>query len=331
MAVTVQDVADSAGVSPATVSRVLNKRPDITPKTRTAVENAIRQLGYQRSATNRGRRVTGKKPPPRAVKSLVLLIPDTHIEAMLTPLTGQIMHGTEAVARKHGYHFLLSRLSEEDGLSPTLSSGNVDGMIVRSNETDISLILPAVPIVWVFNSLQPPTFGDMVFPDNQRIGQMAARYLLDRGHTHLAVIDALPHHPEAKLRAESFQRLAESAGASVDVINCIQMTVAQAAEQLLAGRTTAIGVFLPIGDDSVEQFVRAVTGLGLQMHGGGLNLISCNNDVPRLRALDPSLPNIDIQAEEIGRVAAETLLWRLSHPLDHRRLILIEPSLVPGN
>jgi DNA-binding LacI/PurR family transcriptional regulator len=68
-------------------------------------------------------------------------------------------------------------------------------------------------------------------------------------------------------------------------------------------------------------------------HGndGALALISCNNNAVRLRTLDPSLPNIDIRANEIGRVAVETLLWRIRHPEDHRRCILIEPRLVePG-
>ncbi len=329
MAVTVQDVAASAGVSPATVSRVLNKSEDITPKTRIVVENAIRQLGYQRSATNRGRRATGKKPPAKVIASLVMLLPDTRIEAMLTPLTGQVLHGAEAVARKHGYHFLLSRLSEEDGLAPTLNSASVDGMLVRAGETDVSAILPAVPIVWVFVPSQAPTFGDMVSPDNQLIGQAAARYLLDRGHRRLAVVSTHPHHPEVRLRTESFQRLAEGAGAETQVIHCDQRSVAEAVD-LLSEDLPAAGVFLPIGDDGVEEFVRAVQGRAEQAFDSGFDLISCNNDVARLRALDPRLPNIDIQADEIGRVAAETLLWRIAHPMEHRRHILIEPRLVPG-
>ncbi len=95
MSVTVQDVALSAGVSPATVSRVLNKGQEISPHTRQVVEKAIIQLGCQRERTRRGRRVSVKRPV--SAGTLALLIPDTHIEAMLTPLMGQIMHGAEAV------------------------------------------------------------------------------------------------------------------------------------------------------------------------------------------------------------------------------------------
>ena len=325
---TVQDVAAAAGVSPATVSRVLNKNSVITPKTRSIVEDAIRDLGYRRANTPRGRRAS-VKAKPREIGSLVLLIPDTHIEAMLTALTGSLLHGVEAVTRSRGYHFVLSRLSEEEGLSPTLASGHVDGLIVRGGPPAVVPLLPALPVVWAFQQEGNPAFGDMVYPDNGEVGRMAARYLLDRGHRRLVIVDRHPNHLEASVREQSFRAGVENDPSGAQFLSCHAASMEAAADEILSRSPRATGVFLPLGDEHLQTFVQAMRARGLRVRDD-FEVISCNNDVARLRALDPRLPNIDIQGVEVGRVSAETLLWRLEHPAEYRRFILVPPLLVHG-
>ncbi len=330
MPVTVQDVAASAGVSPATVSRILNKRQDIAPHTRQVVEQAILRLGYKRSVTRRGRTVVDNAlVAPSIRKPLALLIPDIHIEAMLTPLTGQVMHGAEAVARRKGYRFLLTRLAEKDGLPPVLAAEHLDGIIVRSGEDAPIGFLPDVPTVWVFQSLFSPASGDMVFPDNAAIGEMACRYLTDRGHRHLAIINAQAHPLDVRQRAESFAHAAGEAGIQTLAIDGDCTGIEGAVARALACVPSPTGFFLTTGDDALEDFLRALPALKTP-DGSGLDMISCSNDAARLGALSPHLSNIDIQADEIGRMAAETLLWRIENPAEHRRCVLIRPRLVAG-
>jgi LacI family transcriptional regulator len=316
MKITVHDVAAHAGVSASTVSRVLNRNHDISADTVALVESAVAELGYSRAATKRGRRATRSGQAPLTA-SLAFLIPDTNIEAMLTPLTGQLMHGIEAVARERGFNLLLTRLAERGGLPPCLTPVQVKGLIVRSGATEkLQRTLPDVPTVWIFKGKNAPLRGDVVQPDNQAIGQMAARYLLERGHRKIAVWNARPGHAEAEIRAQSFLEAARDTGAKVEVA-----TGAEAVKYLK--RQKRSGLFLPLGDDATESVYRA-----LQSSGAAVEIISCNNDVPRLRALDARLPNINIRAEEIGHVAAETLLWRLENPHDHRRTVFVEPRLM---
>ena len=326
---TVQDVAAVAGVSPATVSRVLNKSREITPKTRSAVEKAIRELGYQRTNTRRGRQAGVNTAARKDVGSLVLLIPDTHVEAMLTPLTGQLLHGAEAVVRGRGYHLVLSRLSEKDGLSPSLSSIHVDGMIVRGGAQDVVSMIPGVPVVWAFLPPGRPAFGDMVYPDNEEVGRMAARYLLERGHRHIASVNVSPGHPEAGIRLESFHRAWGNVQGDVHPLSCPGKGTEAVADQILGLSPKVTGVFLPLGDAHLLGLVRALEARGVRACDD-IELISCNNDRAQLKLLDPRLANIDIQAAEIGRVAAETLLWRMQHPAEHRRCVLIAPLLIAG-
>ena len=323
--VTVHNVAASAGVSASTVSRVLNKNHDISAATVATVERAIERLGYDRGATKRGRRPTRvRHAPPTA--SLALLIPDTHIEAMLTPLTGQLMHGIEAVARASGFNLLLTRLAEDGSLPPCLSPVEAQGLIVRSGDNEaLERILPEVPTVWVFKPAQMPSRGDLVQPDNEAIGRMAAQYLLEHGHRHLVVVTVPPHHPEGLVRAESFERATQAEGAKVTKLFCPQADLASQLKRVIA--KPPAGFFLPLGDEAIEVAYRALHVKDL-VCGEGVDIISCNNDSARLWALDPRLPNLDICAEDIGRMAAETLLWRIQHPAEHRRCVLIAPRLV---
>ncbi len=326
--VTVQDVAARAGVSASTVSRVMNRNHDISANTVALVESAVEALGYERGATKRGRRVTRSGQAPLSA-SLALLIPDTNIEAMLTPLTGQLMHGIEAVAREGGFNLLLTRLDESGSLPPCLTPVQVRGLIVRSGASvRLRHLLPDVPTVWVFREKSAPARGDMVQPDNEAIGHMAARYLGERGHTRLAVWNAQPQHPEAKIRVESFLSAAQEADAEVVALNENNEKVeAVTAVERLAKQKQITGLFLPLGDNATEGLYRALQQHGAEV-GDDIELISCNNDAPRLHAVDARLPNIDIRAEEIGCVAAQTLLWRLENQWEHRRNILIAPRLV---
>lgn len=351
MAITIQDVARRAGVSPSTVSRVINKNHDISAETVAVVESAISHLGYRRSDTRRGRRPTRRLDGGRgaAQAAVALLIPDPRIGAMQTPLTGSLVHGAEGVARAHGANFLLTRLGDGGGLPPCLHPVQVDGLLVRSGSYGVNAILPNLPTVWIFRPTILPAHGDLVQPDNERIGEMASHYLAERGHRATAVFLGVPNHPDGRVRLETFVRVSTEVSASElaagdvpapavlegepgDIIPSSRAAapdLGNIADRLLAMTPRPTGFFLPLGDSFVEGLYRALQSRG-QEYGRDFEIISCNNDTVSLQVLDSRLPNIDIQAAEVGKVAAETLFWRLQHPQDHRRLTLIEPRLVNG-
>lgn len=337
MPVTIQDVADAARVSTATVSKVLNNRYDVAPETAELVEGAIRQVGYQRAATRRGRPKSSShlpsrrervKPPLSSSAGMALLIPDHKIGAVQSTLTGRLFHGAESVAREQGMHFHLTRFSSDGTLPPCLDPVQVDGLIVRNTRADWAVTLPPIPTVWIFKLGYAPVPGDLVQPDNEMMGLMAANYLLGRGHKNVAVLIGRPDHAEAQVRADRFVRFCRAAGATATALEGSSME--ELVNQLLALSPRVTGLFLPLGDNLLEGLYRE-----LQRHkvtcgsrGADIDLIPCTNDATYLRLLDPSLPNLDIQADEIGRTAARTLLWRIQHPHEHRRCILIEPKLV---
>ena len=343
MAATLQDVADAARVSLATVSKVLNNRYDVAPETAELVQGVIRQVGYQRAATRRGRPASSSPRHPLSGQArlrsstgatatgIALFIPANQAGPMQSALTGQLVHGAEAVAQQHGLHFHLTRFSDDGALPPCLDPVQVDGMIIRNTRADWGTPLPQIPTVWVFKLGYAPVPGDLVQPDNEMVGQMAANYLLGRGHKHLAALTGRTDHAEAQVRADRFVRFCRAAGATALALEGGDMGVL--VDELLAQSPRITGLFLPLGDNVQERLYRALQRRKVRCgaDGADIDLISCNNDATYLRLVDPSLPNIDIRASEIGRAAAQTLLWRIQNPAEHRRCILIEPKMVlPG-
>lgn len=338
MAATVRDVANAASVSLATVSKVLNGRYDGAAETAQMVERAIQDMGYQRSATNRGRRAVSSLSSSSGFRSYkektingIALFTPTKLGAGQSLLTAHFVDGAESVANKHGLHFHLARPSQDGRLPACLDPVQVDGLIVRSTQEPLNIDLPPIPMVWIFKLNYESTPGDLVMPDNEKVGEMAADYLLKRGHQHVGVLGAVNarvDHPEAQLRTDRFVRRVRHAGATAFSIENSDMDAV--ADQIVTHSPRVTGLFMPLGDNHLEHLYRALQRRGIRCGGDGadINIISCNNDATHLRLLDPTLANIDIRADEIGRAAAETLLWRILNPKEYRRCVLIDPVLV---
>jgi LacI family transcriptional regulator len=325
MPATLQDVAQAANVSLTTVSRVLLNRHGVAPETVELVEEVIRKVGYERAATRRGRPAANRTPlPPSVASSIALLFTAKTSNSSQTPLLGQLIDGIETVARERGFHLLVTRLLDGGDLPLCLDPVQVDGLIVRSPSGGTVTRLPPVPTVWVFRPGFGPAPGDIVDTDNERFAQIGADYLLERGHRHVAVINPRPEHPAAHTRTDRFIRFAKARGVTPFVIEGGRLTIDEIISELLASTPRVTGIFLPLGLEFVEQVYLALQGRGVRC-GEDMDLISSNE---YLRSLDSRLPNIDIRTRDIGRFAAETLLWRIQYPHEPRRCILIEPRLV---
>ena len=110
MALTISDIAAQAGVSKATVSRVLNNRPEgVGAETRTRIEAIVRETGFQRSAVAR-RLATGRS------RTVGLIIPD-----IANPFYPLLVRGVERALSHSGYSLLLcnsDRPGEGERLRP---------------------------------------------------------------------------------------------------------------------------------------------------------------------------------------------------------------------
>lgn len=180
---TMQDVAQLAGVSISTVSRVLSDDSTVEPSNRTKVENAIQQTGYK------VRRYTPKSESEQRI--VALIIPD-----MLNPFYASIIKGIQRVARMHDYGVIVYD-SEED---LDLEGANLTAVIKRktrgfiyvscsmkTNPVVLDLLKKKFPIVFL-DRIAAEMKANVVFSDNIEGAYLAVKYLLRLGHQRIVYI-----------------------------------------------------------------------------------------------------------------------------------------------
>ncbi len=337
---TIVDVSKAAGVSIATVSRVINGHTTVAPTTVAAVERAMALLGYIPPPAERRFRRNGRMKAGTGARhgNMALLFPDTHDVALRTPLSGRLMHGVNEVLASEGYGMLVTPLVEDDRLPPCIVNRKVDAVIVRG-ATQVSHVMASLRghvCVWMLELPQPPEHGDQVLEDTTAIGRLAMRYLRDRGCRSVAAVNHMPSHPCYGPRIDAFAKAAAEAGMPADIFSdavSVEALVGRAMNawraQSPADRGSPFGLFVPAPYEVVTTAYRALVAGGMKV-GRDVHLIPCDYDPPRLAALDHGLPNIDIQPEVIARAAAEMLIWRMKHLRDPQRRLMIAPQLVEG-
>jgi LacI family transcriptional regulator len=180
-----RDVAQAAGVSTMTVSRVINGQPGVLPETAARVERAIRRLGYQRNDTARQLRRSGQ--PTQIIGLLV--------DDLANPFYAALTRAVEDAARRRHYVVLIGssqdNLQREREVVSAFCARQVDGLILvpvaGSHRFLASQMAQGTKVVCV----DRPTTGldvDRVLVDNRRAVHDAVRHLLDLGHRRIAFL-----------------------------------------------------------------------------------------------------------------------------------------------
>ncbi|MEX1043097.1 MAG: LacI family DNA-binding transcriptional regulator, partial [Acidimicrobiia bacterium] len=207
--VTIEKVAERAGVSVATVSRALRGLPNVSPKTRERVVSVAAMLNY-RPDPNAARLAAGRT---RTIAVGVVAIPIWY--------TGQVISGIEAVLTNQGYDLTLLLIADE--LVRSRALGDVGGGV--SKRADGVIIVDLVPtpreralleeqrLPWVMVGAECPTI-DSVIIDNVEGAMSATRHLLGLGHTRIGLISggpaAFPASSPPQRRAGFLGALAEA-------------------------------------------------------------------------------------------------------------------------
>lgn len=182
--VTIKDVARRSGVSPMTVSRVINQSQRVSPGTRSRVEQAISELGYVPSRLARGlsRQKTG---------TIALIVPD-----VANPFFTLIVRGAEDVARRAGYRVLLCDtrfdLTLEAEVIEDMIAHRVEGIVIAP-VSDTSrgqlkrLTRFGVPFVLIDRTI-PGVECDVVLGDSVAGARKLVEHLIALGHRRIGMI-----------------------------------------------------------------------------------------------------------------------------------------------
>lgn len=206
--VTVRDVAQKAGVSISTVSRVLTGSARVSPELRQRVIDAVEELGYRPNALARGLRM-------RRTAVIGLLIPD-----ISNPFFGQLARVVEDAANNRGYSILLcnsqnSRAREVQYLD-LLRQQQVDGVLVVTSgamgeELEEFFKLTGAAVLALDRRI-PQFKGPWIGGDPYPGARQAVQHLLDLGHRNIGLVRGVEGNISSDERYKALNRALVEAG-----------------------------------------------------------------------------------------------------------------------
>jgi DNA-binding LacI/PurR family transcriptional regulator len=215
----IANVAQLAGVSTSTVSRVLNERPNVARDKVESVKRAMRELSFVpvRRSARRVRVNDGLK-----TATIAFIVFGTS-GSRPTPAFEQLLCGVSDASSKCNLSLIFSFVSDPLHLPRRITERNVDGLLLHGEKpgAEVQERLRSMPTVWLMANRQRPVWGDQVMPDNSAIGSMAAQYLLRRGHRRLAYLGTAASW-SLEIRSLAFAHTAAEAGANVEIIQTIE-------------------------------------------------------------------------------------------------------------
>ena len=305
--VTIADVARLAGVSTATVSRVLAGKGRAGPATRERITAAAAALGYRPSGIAQSLR-------QGATNTLGLIVTDIG-----NPFFPQLVRSVEDAARAAGYVILLCNADDDPGREAAyldvLLDRRVDGVIIASSNLLARhrdwLATASVPVVLV-NTTDTTLGRATIGSDGRAGGRIAARHLVELGHRSVGLLAPPPQHADGPARIEGAMVELRGAAAVPFVVTCPDAGVAggeRGAADLLA-RSPGLTGLIAYNDLMALGAIRAVRATGRRVPAE-VSVIGFD-DIELAGYVDPPLTTIAQATSTMGRWAVECLAQDLA-------------------
>ncbi|GEM81620.1 LacI family DNA-binding transcriptional regulator [Vibrio superstes] len=240
---TIRDVSKRAGVSAATVSRVINGNGRVCHDKKLKVEKAIKELDYKRGFTNFSHRLNRNG-------SIGIVVPE-----LGGPIYSKLFQSVEQGFRQFGYHIVATSGTDNTDKQREsveyLLSRRVDAIILGNLEVDDEFLMElderGVPLV-ILNRYVPELADSCISVDHQFGGRTATQYLLNHGHSHIACIPGPQYKAGARARFQGYKdALAEANIEYVNELVCegdyVEASGAKAMERIINREKPFTAVF----------------------------------------------------------------------------------------
>ena len=310
--VTLLDVARVAGVSPATVSRILNGTAKVGDDKRKAVEDAIAALNFRPNLF------------ARSLKTGITMTVGVLTQAIESQFYSRALKGIEAGLQGSGHSPIIVSghwNAETDVASlRILSSRRVDGLIILTGcigDSDVLAAARKQPVVITERVLNAPNLRSIKL-DQRRGGYLATRHLLALGHTRIAHITGVQGRADAQERYQGYLDAHREAGVTPDPELVVtgdftDMQGLAAMQQLLHSGKPFTAVFCA-NDESALGARLALYQQGLQVPQD-VSLVGFD-DLPTSSFMTPPLTTVRQPVYEVGLYAAHTLLNMMGYPAE---------------
>ncbi|MGE6579336.1 LacI family DNA-binding transcriptional regulator [Paenibacillus xylanexedens] len=315
---TIKDVAQLAGVSVATVSRVINDRGYVHADTRKKVEDAVKALNF---SPNEVARSLYK----RKSKLIGLLLPD-----ITNPYFPQLARGVEDRMQEQDYRLIFGNSDEderkEQDYIQTFIQNNVVGVISSTNYPHSSIYEKLkIPVVFLDRtSLDRPS----VYADGREGGRLAAREIIKRGSRRITVMQGPSQIRPAQDRFEGAIEIIRDAGLDYQVIQTTSFSINEAsvwAEELFRKYADTDGV-IASNDIAAMAVLHEASRIGRKVPDD-VQVIGFD-DIPMSSLLSPALSTIRQPAYEMGREAAGLLIQLVEQATIENKNIQLPVSFI---
>lgn len=305
---TIKDVSECAGVSQATVSRVLNGTSRVSHDKKLKVEKAIKQLGYR----------------PNSIAQALASSRTGSIGVVVPELGGMfysgMLQGIEDQLRRFGYHLVVTAGSnEEEGQKQAIDfllSRRVDALILHtqhiSDDYLIELSTSGLPIA-IVNRYVPELSRSCINLDNELGAKLATKHLIDNGHSNIACITGPLYKSDARSRLQGYRVALEEAGIEYREMLVVESGFTEetgsAAVRKLLSRNCDFTAIFACNDDMTFGVFEEMKRAKLKIPDD-VSLVGFD-DMPFARYLTPPLTTVEFPIEQMSTEAVQLVLQKL--------------------
>lgn len=324
--VKMSDIAKAAGVSLATVGRVLHKSGYVSEENREKIERLIQELGYVPNKMAQGL----KNSQSRLIGHLVVFNPNM--------LFAKISLAVNKVALEHGFHVLTmtghQNMDEEEAQINELIGHRVNGVIISSNvripqalvQKLVDLKIPVVMIERTYAMSQV----DCIRVDDLNGSLEAVQHLIEHGHRRIGFIGMQLFHEVERLRYRGYGAALSKAGIEIsDEYICLMP------EYSVEAGYQAMEALTKLAQPPTAVFATSdlfICGVMQSLHRQGkrvpedVSLVGYDDTLSTLLA--PPITSVGLSLDDIGKHAIELLLHRMSEVQSPARIVTIKTILI---
>jgi len=334
--VTIRDVALKAGVSPGTVSRVLNNLPSVDDTLRSRVMVAVEMLQYVHVPRRRGMAPGHGLSSDGAATSIVMAIRNMETPAPRNAYYSHVLHGAEAECARHDINLVYTVFDDSPEALPEITAvvqrGQAAGLLLTglgSRQLVEGLLSLDLPMVLINNHFPDLPVGSVTSDFGQGI-VLAMQHLYELGHRDIAFINGPRSEYSVQRRDDGFYKALRLLGLPYqsELVLETTMTVAggEAATQRLLQSGARFSAVCCANDGIAFGVMRALREFGLRIPQD-VSVVGFD-DVDAAALTTPALTTIHSDIAAVGSLAMAQLLEHINHPERPPHQILLHVQLV---
>ena len=324
---TIYDIAKFLNISASTVSRGISNHPSVNKITREKILKTAMELGYRQN-------IIASNLRKKKTNTIGVVIPRFNSYFMST-----VIAGIDKVANQKGYNLIISQSQEsvikEINNIETMYNSRVDGLLVSlaydtENMNHFKLFMKNnIPVIFFDRVCEHPDCVNITI-DNNLAGYEATKHLIDQGCKKIVYLGGSLKRNVYKNRYEGYEKALNDYNIAVEEDNVIinmlnEQAGFEAAGTILNMKKMPDGIFAA-NDTSAVAIMCQLKKAGVKIPKD-IAIVGFNNN-PISRVIDPNLSTIDYPGQEIGEIAASTLIRKLDNKKNVVKSIVLDHQLI---